>query len=670
MGERSCRTSLYCCVRHALAAAVLLLSLVAAGPNARAQNANAIFDASNLREPADLSMNWRVYPGDNPTFAGPAFDDSQWKLFDPRAPISYLVGNTYPEIIWYRLRVKVSPDQKGLALREMMISRAFEIYVNGERIIASGQVAPFVPYTMNSRILARIPDRLVSSGELVIAARVHISKIEWLSGQNPGLFANNLTIGQEHTLYLDNWLNIIGQNAMDWLDRFLLIGVGVVALVLFAAQRRQIEYLWIFAVGMLTLAESPVTLISTFHDVPMTWAAVECICRLFSPYIWALLYFSFVHQRIGLRWRIFLIFAGVANFYSGIATILFPAPLSLQLIGNLPFVILLSVIIPIVLAVHLRRGNREAGILLIPVILFSLFIYAQVALSTMFEFPASREAAIRGINLINRYPAGPFAVSLDHVSGILSSLSLAVIMLLRSTTVSRRQAQLEGELAAAQQVQQVLLPEQIEPVPGFAVETVYQPAQQVGGDFFQILPAGEGGLLVVVGDVAGKGLPAAMLVSVLVGAIRATADRTNNPEDILASLNDRLVGRGGGGFSTALAAHIHSNGKVTVANAGHLSPYLDGREVELPGALPLGVMIGGAYDTTEFYLAPGSRLTFYSDGVIEAQNPRGELFGFDRAKEISTQPAAAIAEAAKQFGQEDDITVVTITRAAAIATAA
>ena len=92
--------------------------------------------------------------------------------------------------------------------------------------------------------------------------------------------------------------------------------------------------------------------------------------------------------------------------------------------------------------------------------------------------------------------------------------------------------------------------------------------------------------------------------------------------------------------------------------------------MELPGALPLGVMIGGAYDTTEFYLAPGSRLTFYSDGVIEAQNPRGELFGFDRAKEISTQPAATIAEAAKQFGQEDDITVVTITRAAAIATAA
>jgi len=670
MEERSCRITPRRSVRLARAAAALLVFLVASVPSIRAQYANGTFDATGLREPADLAMNWRVQAGDNPAFASPAYDDSQWKLFDPRAPITYLFGNTDPEFVWYRLRVKVKPDQFGLALREFMISRAFEIYVNGERIIASGQVAPYVPYTTNSRILARIPDRLLGSGVLVIAARVHISKIEWAIGQDPGLFAANLTIGQEHALYLDDWLAIIGQNAMDWLDRFLLIGVGLVALVLFAAQRRQIEYLWIFAVGVLTLAEAPVTLISTFHDISIKWAAVECICRLFSPYLWALLYFSFVRQRIGWGWRCFLIFAGVANFYSGIATILFPAPLSLQLIGNFPYVILLSVIIPIVLAMHLRRGNREAGILLIPVILFSLFIYAQVVLSSMFEFPASRDEAIRGINLINRYPAGPFAVSLDHVSGILSSLSLAIIMLLRSTTVSRRQAQLEGELAAAQQVQQVLLPEQIEPVPGFAVETVYQPAQQVGGDFFQILPDGEGGLLVVVGDVAGKGLPAAMLVSVLVGAIRATADRTNNPEEVLASLNERLVGRGGSGFSTALAAHICSNGTVGVANAGHLSPYLDGMELELPGALPLGVMSGVAYDTFQFHLAPGSRLTFYSDGVIEAQNQKGELFGFDRARDISTQPAAAIAEAAKQFGQEDDITVVTITREAAIATAA
>jgi hypothetical protein len=228
--------------------------------------------------------------------------------------------------------------------------------------------------------------------------------------------------------------------------------------------------------------------------------------------------------------------------------------------------------------------------------------------------------------------------------------------------MSRQQALLEGELAAAREVQQVILPEQVEAVPGFKVESVYQPARQVGGDFFQVLPAGEGGLLVVVGDVAGKGLPAAMLVSVLVGAIRGVVQFTKDPAELLTSLNDRLIGRTQGGFSTALVARIAADGGVTIANAGHLSPYLDGNEVELQGALPLGVVKNAGYQVTRFHLPLGSRLTFYSDGVIEAQNAKGELFGFERGRAISVQPAAAIAMAAAQFGQEDDITVVTIER--------
>jgi serine phosphatase RsbU (regulator of sigma subunit) len=92
------------------------------------------------------------------------------------------------------------------------------------------------------------------------------------------------------------------------------------------------------------------------------------------------------------------------------------------------------------------------------------------------------------------------------------------------------------------------------------VESVYQPAQQVGGDFFQVLPAHRGGLLIVIGDVAGKGLPAAMLVSVLVGAVRTAAAYSHAPAEILAQLNDRLLGRTHGGFSTALAAHITADG--------------------------------------------------------------------------------------------------------------
>ncbi len=225
-------------------------------------------------------------------------------------------------------------------------------------------------------------------------------------------------------------------------------------------------------------------------------------------------------------------------------------------------------------------------------------------------------------------------------------------------------ALLEAEMAAAREIQQVIVPEKGESFPGFVVDSVYQPARQVGGDFFQVLPASKGGLLVVVGDVAGKGLPAAMLVSMLVGSIRTAAEDSDDPAVMLHKLNDRLVGRTMGGFATALSAHITRDGLVSIANAGHLSPYLDGKEVELAGALPLGIADGGNFELKRFELRPGSRLTFYSDGVVEAQNDKGELFGFDRAKAMSTKPAAAIVAEAVGFGQEDDITVVTIERLA------
>jgi serine phosphatase RsbU (regulator of sigma subunit) len=236
---------------------------------------------------------------------------------------------------------------------------------------------------------------------------------------------------------------------------------------------------------------------------------------------------------------------------------------------------------------------------------------------------------------------------------------------LRSIRIAQQQAFLETEIAAAREVQQIILPEQIDSVAGFAIESEYVPAQQVGGDFFQILPAPEGSLLVVIGDVAGKGLPAAMLVSVLVGAIRGVAEYTSDPAELLANLNERLVGRVAGSFSTAQAARIFPDGSVAMANAGHLPPYLDGREVQIPGALPLGVTAGTRYETVHFQLPRGSRLTFYSDGIIEAQNAKGELFGFERGREISTQPVAKIVEAAKLFGQQDDMTVIAITREAA-----
>jgi serine phosphatase RsbU (regulator of sigma subunit) len=227
---------------------------------------------------------------------------------------------------------------------------------------------------------------------------------------------------------------------------------------------------------------------------------------------------------------------------------------------------------------------------------------------------------------------------------------------------SQRQNDLEQEYRSAQELQQVLIPDTFPSLPGYSVASVYRPAQEVGGDFFQILPLPEGAALIVIGDVSGKGLPAAMAVALLVGAIRSTAETTSSPAELLAALNRRLYGRLRGGFATCLGLHLDAHGTLTLSNAGHLEPYRNGKEAPLDIGLPLGIVPDASYSESTLRLAPGDTLTLLTDGVVEARNHAGEIFGFERTASISNEPAGVIAHAAKAFGQEDDITVLTVTR--------
>ncbi len=212
-------------------------------------------------------------------------------------------------------------------------------------------------------------------------------------------------------------------------------------------------------------------------------------------------------------------------------------------------------------------------------------------------------------------------------------------------------------MASAAELQSLLLTSL--PTAGdlYRIEPVYFPASEVGGDFYQVLERADGSRIVLVGDVSGKGLKAAMLVSVTVGMLRR--ELSSSPSEILAGLNEGLAGRCGGGFVTCCCARFDADGTVTIANAGHPSPYVDGREVEVEAGLPLGIAPGVEY--AEF-VARGEQFTLVSDGVVEAENAQRELFGFDRTREISGKSAQEIAETAKAWGQTDDITVVTVRR--------
>jgi serine phosphatase RsbU (regulator of sigma subunit) len=157
-----------------------------------------------------------------------------------------------------------------------------------------------------------------------------------------------------------------------------------------------------------------------------------------------------------------------------------------------------------------------------------------------------------------------------------------------------------------------------------------------------------------------------MLVALLVGAIRTEEKHGNDPVAILSALNERLMGRGDA-QATCLALRIDADGGTTLANAGHVAPYLNDRELPMEGALPLGMFEGAESSVMHFQLSQDDRLVLMSDGIAEATDVSGKLFGFERVHELmrTATTAAGVAQAAQAFGQEDDISVISVTRTSA-----
>jgi GAF domain-containing protein len=244
-------------------------------------------------------------------------------------------------------------------------------------------------------------------------------------------------------------------------------------------------------------------------------------------------------------------------------------------------------------------------------------------------------------------------IALQTAAAIANSILCAEMV-----DAARARAAFAAELHAASTVQQLLLQSASRPTPGFQVESVYLPASEVGGDFFFVSSAPDDSLIAIVGDVSGKGLTAAMRVAMILGALRR--ETSYDPGEILFGLNNALIAQGQLGFTTACCIRISLSGEYALSNAGHIAPYLSGCELETPSALPLGLIRDQTYDLTRGRLASRERLVLMSDGVPEARSQAGELYGFERLSSLTRMAAQEIAEAAQRFGQEDDITVLTL----------
>jgi hypothetical protein len=303
-----------------------------------------------------------------------------------------------------------------------------------------------------------------------------------------------------------------------------------------------------------------------------------------------------------------------------------------------------------------RHGNTEARWLILP----SLAPAVGMILTNAPEFGGllgwNLDFLARPIMLWGTVP-----LFSSDIAAAIFLLAIGAVMLVRFTSLNREQARTSAELAAAREMQRQLVPADPPALKRCRLDAAYIPAAEVGGDFYQVFSQLDGSSLLILGDVSGKGLKAAMTGALAIGSFRALAAEGLSPAVLLTRLNKSLHGADNSGFITCLCGQLSPAGRLTLANAGHLSPYRNGEEVQIESGLPLGIVSGIEYSETVIELVAGDRIVMVTDGVVEARSSSGELFGFDRTRAISVQPAAQMASEAQAFGQNDDITVLSFT---------
>jgi serine phosphatase RsbU (regulator of sigma subunit)/predicted ester cyclase len=246
----------------------------------------------------------------------------------------------------------------------------------------------------------------------------------------------------------------------------------------------------------------------------------------------------------------------------------------------------------------------------------------------------------------------------------------------------REREHIEQELQVARSIQQASLPKEVPQLEGWRITPIYQPAREVGGDFYDFHLLSEGRLGVVVGDATGKGVPAALVMATTCGMLRLAAQSYASPGEMLQRVNEALFPSiPANMFVTCLYGVLDpKSGRFTYANAGHDLPYLwhGGGECEELRArgMPLGLMPGMSYEQRETILRTGEATFFYSDGLVEAHDPEGEMFGFPRLQTLIAEHGedksleTTLLEELYSFvgegwEQEDDITLLTLRRSAA-----
>jgi stage II sporulation SpoE-like protein len=600
-----------------------------------------------------INNSWRFRAGDDPAWANPDFDDSGWDKIDLTQTFAEQGIESFSGYAWYRLRIRPAPvpESGALSMALLVVPNSvgqLQVLING---VEAGRTSGMSdrPAMYQSPPFTVAISRAGTDGSVVIAIR------SW-AGQPFGHgplrrveIGNPESTGEKLNLERDSYWDkhVLAEMILS----FLFFGVTVLGTTLYLAQRNHQEYLWL---ALLCLSVTLRACVETAFGLAFVSLSTFQILNPWATWIFIAVTLEFVLHFTGNHWRRLVRVMQVAS-------LLLPAASMLHFEETFKYLSLASQflfcgLIVVMLFRSWRRGRPEAGVMLLP------FFLAATADSSniLLDFAANR-SWIPARFASQQFYFGSIQYTISTVTYLVFLGSLIAVILYRFVHVSQEEQRSAAEIDAARSVQALLIPTQLPSNRNFMLESAYLPANGVGGDFFQVLPLKDDSMLIVVGDVSGKGLQAAMNASTLVGALRN--ELSHDPATVLSHLNVVMLGATSGpvaGFATCLCARIYPSGKMIIANAGHLSPYRDGREMELAACLPLGVIPNVEYEQSTFQLNHGDRLTFVSDGVVEATDQKGELFGFERTQQVSHEPARYIAQIAQRFGQTDDITVVSL----------
>jgi Stage II sporulation protein E (SpoIIE) len=632
----------------------------------------ATFDFARDREAiTPLNGMWRFQPGDDPDgrlgWAAPNFDDTSWPLLRSNTGWGEQGYRGYTGFAWYRFKVILPGEHRRWAISLPRLLTSYQIFADGKLIGQFGGLPPNAQYVLGYDQIFALPADLPSPVLRGDAVTVAIRVWQWPR------FPKGVSGGPTSTTRVGEWEALRTQQTYEELGRFWAGSAGNVlmmlnllaafaGLFLFAMRPQDREYLWFGMYELLTGVDHLVLDYYRFHPTPqlIIWG-LDVICSAGSWLLFLLFVFTLLKGR-----KNWLFWAAAAT---AVVTILLQFSSQMGWIGlvtaDVAWALALLPYFFCILGLLYRRakqGVADAQLMLIPIALCYVFWFSRILLNI---FGASGHSWVgTHFRWFYEISSRPFPFSMNDLGDIAMLVAVVAVLPLRFARSRRDEERLAGELESARAVQQVLVPNEIPPVPGFAIDCVYRPAGQVGGDFFQVIPLASGGVLIAVGDVSGKGMPAAMTVSLLVGTLRTLAHYTQQPSEILSFMNRRMLSRSHGGFTTCVVLRIEPQGSAIVANAGHLAPYLAGEEVVVENGLPLGIAAETDYPEVAIYLPVGQQLALYTDGIVEARARTGELLGFERAAELSLKPAELIADTAQAFGQDDDITVLTVTRQA------